>query len=142
MNDMSTPVTPSQPPASAHPKKTYRPPTLTLFGQVAALTQGEACSAANDGNGSCPSSGGSGMGMTGSDRRLKTGIVRIGAHPAGFGLYLFHYRPRYQALWGAGRQFGVMADEVAQVMPQAITRHPEGYQLVDYGMLGIRQHRH
>lgn len=123
-------------------KKTYRPPALTLFGHVAALTQGDVCSAANDGAGSCPSAGGSGMGMIGSDRRLKRDILRVGDHAAGFGLYLFRYKAACADRWGWGRQFGVMADEVQKVMPRAVTTGADGYKLVDYTMLGIRDRLH
>lgn len=74
--------------------------------------------------------GGSGLmaaGMAYSDRRLKSYIHRIGTHPLGIGLYeydIFGYRQR-----------GVMADEVAQVRPFAVMRHPNGYFMVDYGRL-------
>ncbi len=36
-----------------------------------------------------------------------------------------------------GRQFGVMADEVEAVLPQAVVMHPDGYKRVDYALLGI-----
>lgn len=35
------------------------------------------------------------------------------------------------------RQFGVMADEVETVMPEAISVHPDGYKMVNYALLGI-----
>jgi hypothetical protein len=53
------------------------------------------------------------------------------------GLYLFNYKPDFRDEWGHGRQFGVMADEVETVMPEAVTVHPDGYKMVDYAMLGI-----
>ena len=73
--------------------------------------------------------------LAGSDRRIKRRIQRIGTHPLGIGLYTFEYCPRYQRAWGAGRHVGVMADEVLQVKPAAVTRHPDGYLLVNYGRL-------
>ena len=76
------------------------------------------------------------MGM--SDRRLKERIVRIGTHPLGIGLYLFDYKPALRERWGAGRQFGVMADEVEAVLPQAVSLDAEGRRMVNYAMLGIR----
>jgi hypothetical protein len=61
----------------------------------------------------------------------------VGEHFLGIGLYLFDYKPEYRDQWGHGRQFGVMADEVESVMPQAVSIHPDGYKVVDYAMLGI-----
>ncbi len=72
-----------------------------------------------------------------SDRAIKENIVRIDKHPLGIGLYLFDYKPEYRDEWGHGRQFGVMAQEVEVVMPEAVSVHPHGYKTVNYGMLGI-----
>ena len=63
-----------------------------------------------------------------SDRRLKSNIVRVGTHPLGIGIYEYDIFDR--------RERGVMADEVEQVKPEAVTTHPtEGYKMVYYGML-------
>ncbi len=72
-----------------------------------------------------------GAGMA-SDRRTKRGIQRIGTHALGIGIYSFRYRSRK---WGKGHFIGVMADEVLQVKPEAVSRHPDGYLLVHYGQL-------
>ena len=72
-----------------------------------------------------------------SERGVKENIVRIGTHPAGFGLYLFDYKSEYRETAGFGRQFGVMADEVEAMLPQAVVMHPHGYKMVDYALLGI-----
>jgi hypothetical protein len=72
-----------------------------------------------------------------SDRAIKSDWTRIGEHPLGFGLYLFRYKPEYQAQWGAGRRFGVMADEVEKVRADAVRMHPDGYKIVSYPLLGI-----
>ncbi|MES2937367.1 MAG: tail fiber domain-containing protein [Pseudomonadota bacterium] len=115
-------------------KRPYAAPALVLFGQVAALTQSSTgCNMAD--NPTCETGGGMGPAMA-SDRRLKHNIARIGTHPLGIGLYLFDYKPGLDQ--PEGRHFGVMADEVEQVLPQAVLRHPTGYQMVDYGLLGIR----
>ena len=63
-----------------------------------------------------------------SDRRLKSNIVRIGEHPLGIGVYQYD-------IFGQ-RDIGVMADEVEQVMPEAVVMHPSGYKMVNYAMLG------
>jgi hypothetical protein len=65
-----------------------------------------------------------------SDRRLKKNIKRIGTHVLGIGLYTWDY------LWGQPFS-GVMADEVEQVMPEAIVMHPSGFKMVNYEMLGL-----
>ncbi len=109
-------------------RRAYRKPGLIVLGSVKRLTQS---------TGSANGDGGQNMMAQPSDRSTKQGVVRIGDHPIGFGLYLFDYRPKYRALWGHGRQFGVMADEVEQVMPEAVLVHPDGYKMVNYGMLGI-----
>lgn len=122
-------VTPAR--AAAEPdaqsKKPYRSPVLRKFGSLHRMTQstiailGDAASNM----------------MDMSDRATKENIVRIGDHPLGIGLYLFDYKREYRAASGHGRQFGVMADEVATVMPQAVSIRPDGHKQVNYAMLGF-----
>lgn len=66
-----------------------------------------------------------------SDRRLKTDIGRVGDDPRGFGIYNFRY------LWDdpGTHRVGVMADEVASIVPEAVSMHPAGFAMVDYGAL-------
>lgn len=111
-------------------KRPYSAPALRIYGSVGKLTQGGVGSA-TDASVTAPTRP--------SDRSAKENIVRVGDHPLGIGLYLFDFKPRYRDLCGHGRQFGVMADEVEAVMPQAVSRHPDGYQMVDYGMLGMKR---
>ena len=108
-------------------KALYQAPVLRVYGAVNRLTAGRA------GSGNDRSS----MVMRSSDRALKQNIIRIGTHPDGFGLYLFDYKPEFREMGGFGRQFGVMADEVETVLPQAVVMHPDGYKMVDYALLGI-----
>lgn len=111
-------------------KKIYTSPRLINYGAVRSLTQG----------GSMGSNEGAAMvasRMLASDRMAKENIARIGVHPLGIGLYLFDYKPEYREKWGHGRQFGVMAQEVETVMPEAVCVHPDGYKMVNYAMLGI-----
>ncbi|CAH2406597.1 tail fiber domain-containing protein [Mesorhizobium ventifaucium] len=130
LNDQPTPSHLSVESTAAEPNKArYSTPALQIYGSVSAITRG--------GNGSGLDGGMAGMSMV-SDPRAKENVVRIGTHSLGIGLYLFDYKPEYREQWGLGRQFGVMADEVETVMPEAVSVHPDGYKRVDYGMLRIR----
>lgn len=62
-----------------------------------------------------------------SDARLKTNIKRVGTHPIGIGIYDYDKFGK--------RERGVMAQEVEQVMPEAVAEHPSGYKMVNYGLL-------
>jgi len=117
----------------ANAKKAYVSPRLIVYGHVRSLTLS---GSPKGGEGTGPGKSGSTYKVQ-SDRLTKQRIVKIGVHPLGIGLYLFDYKPEYREAWGNGRQFGVMADEVESVMPQAISVHPQGYKIVNYRMLGI-----
>jgi len=69
-----------------------------------------------------------------SDRRLKQDIVRVGMDDAtGLSLYEFAYKDDPEQ-----RRFrGVMADEVAKVMPDAVVYDGDGFAKVNYALLGI-----
>jgi len=62
-----------------------------------------------------------------SDKRLKSNITRIGTHPLGIGIYEYDIFGR--------REIGAMAQEVQEVLPEAIHIHPSGFMMVDYGRL-------
>lgn len=124
---MKTPKHPKR-----EPKKAYNPPRLVKYGEVRTLTQ-----AGSTGASEVMGTGGS---KKASDRALKQNIARIGEHPLGFGLYLFDFKPEHRA-HGDGRQFGVMAQEVEIVAPQAVGRDAAGHAVVDYAALGILRTR-
>lgn len=63
-----------------------------------------------------------------SDRRLKENIRRVGTLDNGLGVYLYTYKG------GSEPQIGVMADEVEQIIPHAVTEM-HGYKAVNYGAL-------
>lgn len=72
--------------------------------------------------------GAAGAKMAFSDRRLKRDVERIGTGAHGLPVYRFNY------LWdepGAG----YMADEVAAVVPHAVSIGADGFARVDYGAL-------
>lgn len=127
---MNTTKTEMPAPPKSKPKKAYASPRLITYGHVRSLTLTGA-------NMSGEAAGSSGPTFMSSDRVTKENIVRVGVHPLGIGLYLFDYRPEYREECGRGRQFGVMADEVEDVMPGAVSVHPGGHKIVNYRMLGI-----
>ncbi|MDG4596622.1 MAG: tail fiber domain-containing protein [Candidatus Contendobacter sp.] len=119
---------------NSYKKIPYASPKFIVYGSISQITQNGAGSGTD---------GGTTPGMTMmSDRLTKDNTVRIGTHPLGISLYLFDYKPEYRDAWGYGRQFGVMADEVEKVMPEALSVHLDGYKMVNYAMLGISRNLH
>lgn len=114
-------------------KRAYSAPVLTTYGSVRELTGGSSVSGMAD--------GGITMNMvSSSDPALKENVALVGRHPAGFGLYLFDYKAEFASRCGEGRQFGVMADEVETIVPEAVARDEHGFRTVDYAKLGITRH--
>jgi hypothetical protein len=64
-----------------------------------------------------------------SDRRLKDDIKQVGTRADGLGIYEYTMRHTGE------RQIGVMADEVAQLRPEALGPVVEGYATVRYDLL-------
>ena len=110
-------------------KRSYKTPLLRVYGAVRQFTQGTK-NAGSDANSTLTKN-------TASDRAFKTNLAQVGMHPLGIGLYLFDYKPEFQEAHGFGRQFGVMADEVEGLMPDAVVTHVDGFKRVNYAMLGI-----
>ena len=74
-----------------------------------------------------------GAAMMFSDKRLKTNIKKlmdITLNGKSLGWY------RYQYLGSSAWYEGVMAHEVKKVKPEAVTRHANGYDMVDYSLIG------
>ena len=67
-----------------------------------------------------------------SDIRLKRDIVLVGHLDNGLALY------RYRYFWSDAVYVGVMAQEVAEKMPNAVTIGEDGYLRVDYQTLGLQ----
>lgn len=78
---------------------------------------------------------GSSSNITFSDRRLKKNISRVGSHMCGFGIYRFNY------IWSDTPYVGVIAQEVLERVPNAVTSLPGGYLAVDYAALGMTMTR-
>jgi len=110
-------------------KRAYSKPALVVYGSVRELTRTGAGSGAD---------GGTTAGRTMvSDPIVKENIARVGDHPLGFGLYLFDYKSEFRDSCGKGRRFGVMADEIERVVPEAVSLTANGYRQVNYALLGI-----
>jgi len=75
--------------------------------------------------------------FTGSDATIKENIEKVGSLDNGINVYKFEYKPDYKDTWGHGEHIGVMAQEVEQVIPEAVAMHEDGYKLVNYAMLGV-----
>jgi hypothetical protein len=78
--------------------------------------------------------GGGGGGGRRSDIALKHDIVLLGHLANGLGYYRFSYLGSRKAY------VGVMAQEVMNVMPDAVTRGSDGYLRVYYEKLGLTFH--
>lgn len=76
-----------------------------------------------------------GAAILASDIRTKENIKQIGVLPIGLNVYEYEYKQPYKAVWGYGKQIGVMAQEVEKILPQAVVQHKDGYLMVDYGAL-------
>lgn len=64
-----------------------------------------------------------------SDIRLKRDIKRIGALPSGLPVYSYRY------VFSDAPEIGVMAQEALHYAPNAVSVHPSGYLMVNYGLL-------
>lgn len=77
------------------------------------------------------------VGMIGgifSDSRLKENIRLIGSD-ASINWYRWDWTDEAKGLVGDQSNVGVIAQEVQQTHPEAVTEHPSGYLIVDYGRL-------
>lgn len=72
-----------------------------------------------------------------SDRRLKQDIVEVGRDErTGLNLYEFRYKANH-----AEKYVGVMSDDVRALFPEAVTVGPDGFDRVNYQMLGLTMQR-
>ena len=69
-----------------------------------------------------------GTGMAASDIRLKDNITHVDTLPNGIKLYTWEWKEERNE-----PTFGVLAQEVQKVLPEAVIEHPDGYLMVDYG---------
>jgi phage-related protein len=75
---------------------------------------------------------GNAIGKVFSDIRMKENIKHTHWLPNGLPVYTYEYKPEFKDLAGHGKHIGVMAQEVAQVIPEAVSVQENGYMMVDY----------
>jgi hypothetical protein len=71
-----------------------------------------------------------------SDIRAKENIEFRGYTPKGHKVYEFEYKPEFKNRSGHGKFVGVMAQEIEETMPEAISITSDGYKTVNYGLIG------
>jgi len=107
----------------------------TTAGYNASLAGSNAQNAAQAGlNSGLFGLGGAGI-IAASDIRMKENIKEIGWLPNGLPVYEYEYKPEFKDEAGHGKFIGVMAQEVEEVMPEAVITRPDGYKMVNYGVL-------
>ena len=70
-----------------------------------------------------------------SDVRMKENITPVGFLPNGLPVYEFEYKSEFKDIAGHGKHIGVMAQEVEQIIPEAVMTASNGYKMVNYGAL-------
>jgi len=72
-----------------------------------------------------------------SDMRMKENIEQVGKLANGLNVYTYEYKPEFRddPFAGHGKHIGVMAQEVEEIMPEAVITRPDGYKMVNYGVL-------
>jgi hypothetical protein len=72
-----------------------------------------------------------------SDMRMKENIKQVGQLANGLNVYTYEYKPEFRddPFAGHGKHIGVMAQEVEEIMPEAVITREDGYKMVNYGAL-------
>ena len=70
-----------------------------------------------------------------SDVRLKNEITFVGKLKNGIKIYKWKWNEKGKELAGDQVEFGVLAQEVQKIVPEAVKRGPDGYLMVNYGAL-------
>ena len=71
-----------------------------------------------------------------SDIRLKTNIKQVGKLDNGIKLYTWKWTAEAKKIVGDQAEYGVLADEVQEIMPEAVIRGSDGYLRVNYAAVG------
>ena len=115
-------------------KREYSRPTLVVYGSVREFTKGDGWQQDRR-----PEQQVRAIGLTRSLRRTSPGLAII---PWVSGSICSNTGQSSGVACGHGRHFGVMADEVERIVPEAVSVHPNGYRQVDYALLGVFPARH
>ena len=75
---------------------------------------------------------GQGAGPMASDVRLKENITKVGNSPSGINIYEWNYIGKSQ------KYRGVMAQEILESHPEAVTMCPNGFLGVYYGKIDVK----
>ena len=75
--------------------------------------------------------------MLPSDSRLKESITKVGQVNKDIGLYTWKWNEKGKEIAGNNPEFGVLAQEVMQTMPEAVLLDANGYYKVDYSQLNL-----
>jgi hypothetical protein len=70
-----------------------------------------------------------------SDINLKDNIKRVGKLPNGLSTYTWNWTEEAKEIVGNQPSYGVIAQEVQQVLPEAVIRQSNGYLAVDYSKI-------
>ena len=70
-----------------------------------------------------------------SDVRLKKDIQYLGKHEKGFGIYKWNWNDTAKAMGVNDRTTGVLAQELIEYMPEAVSVHSKGYLQVNYSLV-------
>ncbi len=70
-----------------------------------------------------------------SDERLKENIKPIGKSENGHNLYTWDWNDKAKELGVNDPTTGVLAQEIIKYMPEAVSKHANGYYMVNYGVL-------
>lgn len=71
-------------------------------------------------------------GLVYSDERLTRDMQEVARLDSGIKLYRFRYR------WNSTEYVGVMAQDIAKLLPDAVSKDADGYLLADYHQLGLQ----
>jgi hypothetical protein len=74
--------------------------------------------------------------FAGSDIRLKTNIKQVGKLDNGIKLYTWKWTDEAKKIVNNQPEYGVIADEVQHIIPEAVIRGSDGYLRVNYAAIG------
>lgn len=80
--------------------------------------------------------GAAGIGaFAGSDERLKENIKEVGLSKNGIKIYEFEYKDKS---FGEGKFKGVMAQEIKEIIPEAVIEGQDGFMRVNYDLIDVK----